>query len=453
MPKEDLIKAASRYAVVAEILAKVAKGEALSAAIIEVTKSLRVDHKGHPIRLSKRNLYRWVSAFQRQGIDGLCNKPRIMTKPSLVLPPQFLAFMTAEKEGDQDASIPEIIRRAKQRNIIKKTEEVSRSSAWRAARRMNLPIFADKGVTKGNMRRFAYAHRMQMVISDGKHFRAGRERRKRVVMTFLDDSSRFGLRAVVGPTESTELFVRGLWETFRKWGRFDSIFLDNGSGFVSEETYILCAKLGINLIHGTERYPEGHGKIERYHGTLIQDLLRSFEGNPTIDPSCMALEIRLNHYLTEVYNRRPHEGLDMISPEAKFLNDTLALQPIEDEQRIRQELIVWKKRRVTRDNIVPVKGAFYEVPLGHAGRRISVCRHLLDGTVFFQHEGTLIELHPVDEEFNAKNGQQRAPKRTQKSKELIVITPSKTAATMQFDKEYGPIVSSSGDFYKYDKEK
>lgn len=453
MPEKNLIRAASRYKIVAEVLAKVAKGEALSSAIVEITKNKHLDHNGRTIRLSKRNLYRWVAAFQKKGLDGLCDKPRTMKTPSLVLPPRFLDFMAAEKEGDNDASIPEIIRRAEQQKIIKTENDVSRSSVWRAARRMNLPIFADKGVTKGNMRRFAYAHRMQMVISDGKHFRAGIKRVRRVVMSFLDDSSRFGLRVVVGPTESTELFIRGLWESFRQWGKFISIFLDNGSGFISSDTYILCARLGVNLIHGTVRYPEGHGKIERYHGTLIQDLLRSFDGNVDIDPSCMALEMRINHYLSEVYNRRPHESLDKISPEEKFLGDTLPLQPMEDEQRLRQKLIVWRKRKVTRDNIVPVKRIFYEVPSGYAGRRVWVRRHLLDGTVFFPHEGKLVELQPVDVISNAENGAQRSPKRHKKDKEPTVTTPSKTAATMQFEKDYGPIVSPEGDFYKQDKEK
>lgn len=360
--------------------------------------------------------------------------------------------MVAEKEGDNDASIPEVIRRAVEQNIIKTTDDISRSSAWRAARRMNLPIFADKGVTKDNMRRFAYANRMQMVISDGKHFRAGIKRTKRVVISLLDDSSRFGLYAAVGPSESTELFVRALWETARRWGTFLSIFLDHGRGFVSEDTTILCAKLGINLIHGTERYPEGHGKIERYHGTLIQDLLRSFDGNPTIDPSCSALENRINHYLSNVYNRRGHESLDGISPEEKFLSDTVPLRPLEDELGLRQKLLIWKRRRVSRDNVISVDGPHYEMPGGYAGRRVEACHHILDKKVFFLHEGKLIELHPVDLELNAQNGMQRSPRKHRKEKGLPVTSPVKTAATMRYERDFGPIVTPTGDFYKQHEE-
>lgn len=66
MPEKSLMKAASRYAVIAEVLAMTAKGETLSAAILKTTKKRHVDHSGRRIKLSKRNLYRWVNAFQKE---------------------------------------------------------------------------------------------------------------------------------------------------------------------------------------------------------------------------------------------------------------------------------------------------------------------------------------------------------------------------------------------------
>jgi hypothetical protein len=39
---------------------------------------------------------------------------------------------------------------------------------------------------------------MQMVLCDGKHFRAGAARLRRVALFFLDDATRMGLHVVVG---------------------------------------------------------------------------------------------------------------------------------------------------------------------------------------------------------------------------------------------------------------
>jgi hypothetical protein len=57
-----------------------------------------------------------------------------------------------------------------------------------------------------------------MVLADGKHFRAGVRRRKRVAVFFLDDAGRFGLGVVVGTDETAELFLRGLHGVLRRFG-------------------------------------------------------------------------------------------------------------------------------------------------------------------------------------------------------------------------------------------
>ena len=63
-----------------------------------------------------------------------------------------------------------------------------------------------------------------------------------------------------------------------------------------------------------------------------------------------------------------------------------------------------------------------------------------------------MELHPVNLEFNAQEGHLRAPKRHRQATELPVTSPCKTAATMQYEQDFGPIVTSTGDFYKQNEE-
>jgi hypothetical protein len=84
---------------------------------------------------------------------------------------------------------------------------------------------------EADMRRFAYPHRMMMVLADGKYLRAGTKRAKCVAVFFLDDPSRFGLAVVVGTAESAELFLRDLHRVLRCFGVMDLLFLDRGPGF------------------------------------------------------------------------------------------------------------------------------------------------------------------------------------------------------------------------------
>ena len=74
---------------------------------------------------------------------------------------------------------PEMLRRARERDVIAKDARIHRATVHRALVRMAVPLTRSGGKRDADMRRFAYAHRMRMVL-DGKHFRAGADRTKRV---------------------------------------------------------------------------------------------------------------------------------------------------------------------------------------------------------------------------------------------------------------------------------
>ncbi len=443
MPQDPDDIQMARYGVVSKVLAHVASGMAFSRAIRQVAKEPQFGPDGRRLRISVRTLQRWVAAFQSGGPGALCPVSRQSEAPSKVLSEDFLQHLIATKTADADASIPEVIRQARISGLVR--GDVSRVTVWRAARKLNLPIFSCKVPDGRDMRRFAFAHRMQMVLADGKHFRAGPKERKRVVITVLDDASRFALGAVVGTSESAGLFLSALWQVIRRWGRPECFYLDNGPGFIARDVISVCARLGIGVIHGTAGYAEGHGKIERYHRTLKADLLRSFPGNPEIDADLIALEHRIEHYHRSGYNPRSHEELpDNIAPETRFLNDTLPLRPLEDEQAARRHFLITRTRKVSRDNIIKLRRIPFEVPRGHAGRRIKVFDHLLDGDVAILHEGRLVRLHPVDLTGNARSHRARAERAAEPARRR----PAKTAATMHFAKDHPPLVNETGDCFE-----
>jgi putative transposase len=169
----------------------------------------------------------------------------------------------------------------------------------------------------------------------------------------------------------------------------------------SPRTHQIVARLDIKLIHGTAHYPEGHAKVERFHWTAYQHHLRGLDRNPEIDPTPSALELRLSHWLYQVYNHNPHESLDQQSPHDRWHSDPRELDFPGDRQWFDDQFLLTEKRRVSHDNLVPYNGINYEVPRGHAGENIEITRHLLDGTLSIVHEGRRVVLHPVDRTTNA----------------------------------------------------
>ncbi len=432
-----------RFQVVSSVRALELRGTPRRKAVAQVADQLHPTLDGSLRRISKRSVYRWLAAYERSDIDGLRTQQRPKVPTSKILPADFVEFLQSEKQFDSVASVPEIIRRARLRGILGPKQAVDRTTVWRACQRMKLPTRDRPHKRDADTRRFAHPHRMSVVLCDGKHFRAGPTRQRRVALFFLDDASRYGIHVVVGTSENTVIFLRGLYETIRRCGFADVYFLDGGPGFISSDTISVIAALPFaHLVHGTANYPEGHGKIEKFNQTALHDVLRSFDGALDVDPDCGALALRLQHYLSRVYNHRPHESLDGETPAQRFERDERPLRFPEDDDKLRQHFLVTEDRKVSPDHVISLDGTDYEAPRGTARRWSTVYRHVFTGDLWVLHEGKLVGLAPVDLAQNARD--RRAKPRL--TPETSHNPPPKTAATLAFEQDFAPVVGPDGGF-------
>ena len=427
-----------RFRVVSEVLTEVMRGQVRGWAVKCVASRSHAELDGGERKVSARTLYRWVAAYERGGLSALEPAGRKRVTTSTVLSETLVSFLREEKKTDPLASVPELLERARERGKLGRLEAVDRSTVWRALVRMDLPTRRRPTKHEGDTRRFAYPHRMQMVLCDGKHFRAGVNRLRRVVLFFIDDSTRFALHAVVGTSESSKLFLRGLFEMIQRHGLMDALFLDNGPGFIAGDTYRVMGQLKRALIFGTKAYPEGHGKIERFNRTAIAALLRSFDGAVDVDPAAAALELRLQHYLSR-YNDRPHESLEKRTPCRRWQVDSRPLCFPESEQQLETRFVVTEERRVSKDHIIQYEGVLYEAPRGLSGRKVLVHRQVLTSALSVPIAGRLVRLHPVDLARNARGrrGQRTVPAPAE-------VAPVKTAASLAFERDHAPVVDADG---------
>lgn len=430
-----------RYQVVSAVEARVVSGWSLPQAVREICQMSFQDLSGSPRPLSERSVYRWLKAYRRRGIEGLEDARRATIADSAVLPKALLDFVRLEKARDPEASVPELIERARRIGILAPEETPNRTSVWRACRRMKLPTRRATKLAE-EKRRFSYPNRMLMVLADGKHFRAGVRRLKRVALNFLDDATRFGLTSLVGTSENTELFLRGLFQTISRYGLMTALYLDRGPGFISDDTFQVCARLGIRLIHGAPAYPEGHGKIERFHRTQLARTLRGLDKNPEVDADPAALTLRLSHWLHQLYNQTPHEGLDLDTPASRWEKDPRPLDFPQDPRWLDNQFVLSLERRVSADNVVSFESTSYEMPSGYEGQRILLFRDLLSEELFVFHQGRRVVLHPLDPVRNAYA--KRGP-RSFDSFEPASDPPT-TAANIAFDSTFAPLVDDQGNF-------
>jgi transposase InsO family protein len=432
-----------RYVVVSAVLVRTGQGMTQGEAVTEVAGTPLPTLEGDLRTATQRTIYRWLARWRTDGIAGLEPVVREAAEASRVLSARFVTFMVEEKGADPKASLPEIIRRARLRGVIEPDERVDRVTVWRAAHHMGVSTQRRKQPHGGDTRSFEYPHRMQMLLCDGKHFRAGKTRAKRVALFFLDDASRFGLHVVVWTAEAAAIFLRGLYGTIRRHGLFDMAYLDRGPGFIAHDTASVIQQLGALLVLGVAGYPQGRGKVEKFNQTALAAVLRSMDGAEDIDPDCGALELRLAHWLREIYNHTPHESLGKdVTPWQRWSADARELRLPEDDADLRGRFVLRETRKATNDHLVPWEGQDLELPKGLAGQRVELYHQVLDDTVSVLHEGRLVRLHPVDRHANAVSGRGR----TAPPDDTPPAAPRPSAAELAFRRDLPPLVGPDGGF-------
>jgi len=88
--------------------------------------------------------------------------------------------------------------------------------------------------------------------------------------------------------------------------------VDNGSAYRACHLALVCAKLGVTLIHARPFSPQGKGKLERWFRTVRLQLLPTLLEPDT--RSLDALNQRLATWIEDEYLDTPHRGLQDATP-------------------------------------------------------------------------------------------------------------------------------------------
>lgn len=440
IPRYETVDEMLRVMVVSEVRAKILGGMKLEDAVVAVAGHPHVLFDGTAETVCQRSVFRYYAAFRDHGWEGLQTRRGTARPVGAVLPKDLVDFLREERKLDRYASIPEMLRRAVAREIIAADQAIDRTTVWRFFKANGLPVRHVPSKKEIDSRRWSYPHRMMLVLADGKQFRAGASKVRRVAIFFLDDATRRGLAVVVGSAgENSRLFLRGLRKLVLRYGISDILYLDQGPGFISADTHYACTRLHIDFIHGTKAYPEGHGKIEKFNQTAGSFVLRGLT-SPQVDPDCAALELRLEHFLDQQYNLHPHESLDLNTPLARWDSDSRALRFPESERALDQAMVITESRAVSNDNVIPFNSINYEVPRGHARTRIDVRRNLISGELFVLHDGHLVQLHPVNLAANAIAARASPKSPSPNDDEGCPMT----AAAIAFNRDCSPVLDADG---------
>lgn len=138
-------------------------------------------------------------------------------------------------------------------------------------------------------------------------------------LTALDDHSRFALGLDACADERSETTRAKMIGLFRRYGLPSEILCDNGPpwgtagtpGYSAFEVWLL--RLGVNITHGRPCHPQTQGKDERFHRTLVAEVLR-YQCFRDLQSCQASFEDFRQSYNWE----RPHEALGMDVPGSRY---------------------------------------------------------------------------------------------------------------------------------------
>jgi transposase InsO family protein len=192
---------------------------------------------------------------------------------------------------------------------------------------------------------------------------------KTYLVTLFDDASRLVAHSAFCPGE-TALDIEGvLKQALLKRGVPLKLVVDNGAAYRAQTLQGICARLSIHLIHCRPYAPQGKGKLERWHRTCRDQFLSELDEHHIAGLD--DLNARLWAWLEQVYHRRPHGGLDGLTPLARYQQDLLKIRSLGPRAAQLDALFHHRITRLVRkDGTVSYQGQRFEVPFEMSGKTV-----------------------------------------------------------------------------------
>jgi len=316
----------------------------------------------------------WLKRYRKGGFDALMPKPRIDRGQSRTLPPEVVERLLSIKQANPKLSVKLVIQAARACAEVSEQLPLPPSTVHRLLAchgLMQKPIDAPSDQDR---RRFAFARAGQLWMSDVMHGPSvtvgDRIRRKTYLIAFLDDATRVVPYAAFALSENTQTFLPILKQAILRRGFCERLYVDNGANYRSHHLALVCAKLGIALIHARPYRPQGKGKIERFFRTLRAQLLTHLAPEDT--QSLEALNRRLHVWLQSEYHHSPHRGLEGQTPLERWAQTAQEVRFPETGLDLDELFLFETTRKVQKDRTVSLNGTLYEVDAALVGERITL---------------------------------------------------------------------------------
>ncbi len=323
-------------------------------------------------RVAAETMRDWLTLYRKGGFEALQPKVRRDSGQARAIPQEIADQLLQWKEDKRDLTVPLLIAKAQTSIVMPEGLVLAPATVHRLLSRAGLMHKQPGEPSSDDRRRFAFEKAGELWMSDVMHGPAvlveGRKKRKTYLLALLDDATRLVPYAAFALSESTAAFLPVLEQAICRRGLCKRLYVDNGAVYRSHHLSLVCAKLGVTLIHARPYMPQGKGKIERFFRTVRMQLL------PVLAEadfkSLEALNRRLWAWIEGEYHQAPHKGLDRETPADRWARcaDEVKMPGAD----LTDLFLFEQKRRVQKDRTVSLRGVVYEVDAALVGETVTL---------------------------------------------------------------------------------
>ena len=345
-------------------------------------------------RLQVKTIESWYYAYRKHGIEGLEPNPR-SDRGQSKLPPKLQELLLAAKRENPRRSI-RVLKRLMEEEGHAGKGKLSRSAIHRLLQRHGLSRPTGQDSPKEEFRRFQAPYAGDIWYGDvmhGPHVTVDGRKRKTYLVTVMDDTSRLAAHSAFRLGETALDIEVVLKQALLKRGRPRKLVVDNGAAYRALSLQGICARLEIHLVYCRPYAPEGKGKLERWHRTVRAQFLTEVDfQNLSLDD----INSRLWAWVEQSYHRNGHDGLDGLTPLARYQQDLSRVRPLGEYAATIDQLFYHRQgRKVRKDGTVSYGGRIYEVPYELSGQSVYVLVDPHSETVAGVEDGQGTSLGPV----------------------------------------------------------
>jgi transposase InsO family protein len=366
--------ALARFGLISRIVELLRQPVPLKVALDTVAASSVLELEGKVEPVARRTLEDWWYAYQRGGFAALHPKGRSDRGVPRVLTPEQERHILEQVKAYPAIAIKVLYRQWKEAD----PKLPAISAIYRALQRQSLDQRSRRYLVRqsisGPTKAFEapWVNELWMVDFSPGPFLSVPGQKKALathLCALLDDHSRVITHAAYYLAADTRSFHQSFKQAIQRRGVPRKLYTDQGGPFINDHTRVICANLGVRLLHAKPYHAWSKGKIERFFLTLQQDFEATLRLAGQAPASLEELNARLADWLQTVYHVRCHEGMGM-SPNERFAQGSRQVRALDAHLDLDRLFYAQLYRVVRKDGTVRLENRLYEVDLALRGMEV-----------------------------------------------------------------------------------